>query len=179
MKTRNKLTVIVVTMIALALGVLCTACTSESSVEYPDLGGVGLDEIVTMTLPDGYSERKSGGDSFLPTGECIQKSWGSDDGVSEIWAEILVYDGVPIMVDPTSIEEFVADQEVEIKDKFYIVSGYADDTNVEDSMLTAYTQYGKYLLGFEISSYKALTKKEKKKFYKMLKTIEFKPVPED
>ena len=49
-----------------------------------------------------------------------------------------------------------------------------DENNIEDSALTAYVEYDKYILDFDISSEKALTKDQKEAFYQMLESIEFK-----
>ena len=165
-------------LIAVVLGMMVfTACSSESADEYPDLGGAGLDEVMTLTVPDGFEASGENGGTFLPTGECVQKYWQSEDRTSEIGAEILVYDGEPIMVDPTTIAEFTEGEEVEIREyngnTYHIVEGFSGEDGIEDSMLTAYVEYDKYIMCFEISSDEALTKEQKKAFNKMLKSVRF------
>ena len=174
MKTRQKLTLLAIVILGM---MLCTACSSGTSDEYPDLGGAGLDEIVEVTVPHGYSEAEGGGGSFLPTGECIGRSWGSEDGTGEIDAGILVYDGDPVMAGPATLEELIGDQDAEIMEyngnRFYVVSGFSDENNIEDSALTAYVEYDKYILSFDITSDRALTKAQKDVFHDMLRSVRF------
>ena len=53
--------------------VVLTACSAGDADQYPDLGRVGLDELVTMTVPEGYDDKSGeGGGTFLP--KCYEET---------------------------------------------------------------------------------------------------------
>ena len=182
---RGKTMIVLLAFVAAAVMALCFAACSagdeDEGKDNPDLKGVGIKELITVKMPDGYSAKNNSG-TYLPSGEMIQKHWtkeggsGTDDA-PEISISLLGFDGEPIGVDPVTIEEFIAGEEYVTKEyngnKYFIVSGYSDDKEIADSELTAYVEAENYIVGFYLISKDTLTEKEKKMFYEVLKTVKF------
>ena len=146
-----------------------------------EVGGIGLDELVSFDIPDGYEEKFVSQNG--PKGEIIEQTWYNDD--SDISLSMLTYKEKGIMGTDGTLEKYIGNEDYEDvvrldggKSEAYvsIVDGGAEDgSNIKDNVIEAVFAYGDYILSLDLSNTKeeSITKEQKDTFYKVLKSASF------
>jgi len=146
-----------------------------------EVGGIGLDELVSFDIPDGYEEKFVSQNG--PKGEIIQQTWYNED--SDISLSMLTYKEKGIMGTDGTLEKYIGNEDYEDvvrldggKSEAYvsIVDGGAEDgSNIKDNVIEAVFAYGDYILSLDLSNTKeeSITKEQKDTFYKVLKSASF------
>lgn len=146
-----------------------------------EVGGIGLDELVSLDIPDGYEEKFVSQNG--PKGEIIQQTWYNED--SDISLSMLTYKEKGIMGTDGTLENYIGNSDYEDvvqldggKSEAYvsIVDGGAEDgSNIKDNVIEAVFAYGDYILSLDLSNTKeeSITKEQKDTFYKVLKSAGF------
>ena len=146
-----------------------------------EVGGIGLDELVSFDIPDGYEEKFVSQNG--PKGEIIQQTWYNED--SDISLSMLTYKEKGIMGTDGTLENYIGNSDYEDvvqldggKSEAYvsIVDGGAEDgSNIKDNVIEAVFAYGDYILSLDLSNTKeeSITKEQKDTFYKVLKSAGF------
>lgn len=146
-----------------------------------EVGGIGLDGLVSFDIPDGYEEKFVSQNG--PKGEIIEQTWYNDD--SDISLSMLTYKEKGIMGTDGTLENYIGNEDYEDvvrldggKSEAYvsIVDGGAEDgSNIKDNVIEAVFAYGDYILSLDLSNTKekSITKDQKDTFYKVLKSAGF------
>ena len=188
----KKTLAVVIALAAMVCFTICLgACSSGSddaaagdggAAEKPyEVGGIGLDGLVSFDIPDGYEEKFVSQNG--PKGEIIQQTWYNED--SDISLSMLTYKEKGIMGTDGTLENYIGNSDYEDvvqldggKSEAYvsIVDGGAEDgSNIKDNVIEAEFAYGDYILSLDLSNTKeeSITKDQKDTFYEVLKSAGF------
>ena len=175
----KKLTIaLLIALLAMAFA----ACSQGEKNSKPfELEGLGVDDLVSLEIPEGYEEADLTQNGF-PDSEILSHSWANED--SSLRLVMLSYDGKGIMGMDGSMEDYLSDLSPDaifvsmnspLTDAFVtFVDGTAEDgSNIKDNNLDAVFSYDKYVLGLEMENTqeKTLTDEQKDTFYNVLNSI--------
>ena len=176
-------------IMAVLLGLICfTACagsTTEEDEGY-ELNGNGLDELITLEVPEGYEAGSTSANGF--GGEVISRHWNKDG--SELDLTMLSCQEKAVLGTDGPITEY-ADGD-EIVDTVTLDGGVPayvtysdgegeDGVTVKNVDISAVFQYGDYIISLgmmDAETNRTLTREEIDDFYQALRSIGFVPIQE-